>query len=87
PIKIFEYMASGKPVVYSDIKPIRKELDVTKFGFMVDPENIEEIVSKVSLYIKDKDLLIKHSLEARKQIENKFNWEMIEEKLIRFLES
>jgi glycosyltransferase involved in cell wall biosynthesis len=87
PIKIFEYMASGKPVVYSDIKPIRKELNVEKFGFLVDPENIEEIVSKISLYIQDKDLLIKHSLEARKQIENKFKWEMVEEKLIRFIEN
>ena len=34
PIKIFEYMACGKPFIYSDIKPIRDEMDYRKFGFL-----------------------------------------------------
>ena len=37
PIKLFEYMACGKPFIYSDINPIRHELEYNKYGFLVDP--------------------------------------------------
>ena len=33
PIKIFEYMACGKPFIYSDIKPIRDEMDYRSLAF------------------------------------------------------
>ncbi len=85
PIKIFEYMACGKPVIYSDIKALQ-EIPVNEFGFLVDPENLLNIVEKIMIYVNNNDLMIKHSENARKLVEEKYNWEKIEGKLISFIE-
>ncbi len=85
PIKIFEYMACGKPFIFSDIKPIRKELDIINCGFLVNPNNGQEIIEKIELYLNDKELLLSHSKNGRTIIESGKNWEKESEKLIVFL--
>lgn len=86
PIKIFDYLAVGKPFIYSDIKTLRKESFVKECGFLVKSNDINEVVKKLELYLNDKNLLLKHSQNARRLFENEFNWEQIENKLIKFLE-
>ncbi len=85
PIKIFEYMAAGKPVIYTNIKPIRDHLRVEDFGFLVEPGDLNECKNIISKYIENKNLLINHSFNARKLIEEKFNWEKESEKLLAFI--
>lgn len=85
PIKIFEYMACSKPVIYSDIKVIRNELPVKKFGFLVDPENLDQILEAAENYISDPILLERHSTEARRLVEQKYNWESLENILLKFI--
>lgn len=82
PIKIFEYMACGKPFIYSDIKPIRDEIDYQKFGFLVNPENEKEIVNSIEAYLNKPELALQHSMNARKLIEENKNWESESNKLI-----
>lgn len=82
PIKIFEYMACGKPFIYSDIKPIRDEMDYQKFGFLVNPDNEIEIVSAIESYLNNPELAIQHSMNARKLIEENKNWGSESKKLI-----
>lgn len=86
PIKIFEYMASAKPVIYSDIRPIRQELPVKKFGFLIDPEDKNEIISKIENYLDNRTLLEEHGAAARKMSEEKYNWNTLEPVLIKFIE-
>jgi len=85
PIKIFEYMACGKPFIFSDVEPIRKNLDEINCGFVVDPNNKQDIISKVEQYLSNKELLIEHSKKGRAIIENGKNWEEESKKLILFL--
>jgi glycosyltransferase involved in cell wall biosynthesis len=82
PIKIFEFMACGKPVIYSDVQPLKEFVDLNKFGFLVNPKNIGTICQKISLYIEDSSLLKEHSKNARSLFEKKYNWEKIEPLLI-----
>jgi glycosyltransferase involved in cell wall biosynthesis len=85
PIKIFEYMACGKPFIYSDIKPIKRELNVNDFGVLVNPDNLEEIIKAIEKYYSDYELLIKHSQNSRKEIECCKNWETESRKLINII--
>lgn len=85
PIKIFEYMACGKPFVFTDIKPIREELKVDEFGILVDPDNINEIVVAIERYYNNPDLYLKHSQNCRKEIEDSKNWEAESIKLIKLI--
>lgn len=87
PIKLFEYMACGRPFIFSDIPPIRQNLDFNKFGALVNPENESEIVNAVEKYIKNPDLFVKTSKNARKLIETELNWESESIKLLRLIES
>jgi glycosyltransferase involved in cell wall biosynthesis len=82
PIKIFEYMACGKPFIYSDIKPIRDEIDYERFGFLVDPENESDIIKVIESYLNNPKLAEEHSINARKLIEENKNWENESKKLI-----
>lgn len=86
PIKIFEYMACGKPFICSDIEPIRKELNNIECGFLVDPDNVDEIVSKIELYLDDNALLLKHSQNGREIIEKEKNWDLESKKLLNLVE-
>ena len=82
PIKIFEYMACGKPFIYSDIKPIRKELDIEKYGVLVDPGDTNAVTDAITTYINNPEIADQHSLNARKFIEESKNWESESRKLI-----
>lgn len=85
PIKIFEYMACGKPFIFTKIKPLEKELNIMESGFLVDPENQSEIISKIENYLSDPDLFKKHSEVGRHIIESEKNWEKESKKLIRMI--
>ena len=61
PIKIFEYMAAGKPFIFSDIKPIRTGLGEINCGFLVDPADKNEIVLRIEEYILNPGLLKHHA--------------------------
>jgi len=82
PIKIFEYMACGKPFIYSDIKPIRVELDYPKYGQLVNPVNENEIIYAIENYLNNPELVNQHSINARKLIEESKNWKNESKKLI-----
>jgi glycosyltransferase involved in cell wall biosynthesis len=85
PIKIFEYMAAGKPFIYSDIDPIKKEFDYTLCGQLVNPDDLNEIVVAAEKYLNDRKLLLLHARNGRKLIEEDRNWEKESLKLIEFI--
>ncbi len=82
PIKIFEYMACGKPFIYSDINPIRNEIDYERFGILVNPDDQTEIIKAMETYLNKPEIAIQHSVNARKLIEDGKNWESESKKLI-----
>ena len=87
PIKIFEYMACGKPVIYSEISAIREDLPIDDFGVLVEPKNTGRIVEEILNFAGDKEMLYKKSSCARKMVERKYNWEALEMDLIKFINS
>ena len=82
PIKIFEFMACGKPVIYSATKSLLKFKEINEFGFLVDPKKIELVCKRLSLYVENQSLLQIHSKAARALFEKKYNWESIENLLL-----
>lgn len=85
PIKIFYYAASGKPVIYTDLKATRQHVDVSKFGFLVDPEKADVIAEIVLNYIENPELYSTHAQNARKEYEKKYNWNGIRDSFVNFI--
>lgn len=86
PIKIFYYAAAGKPVIYSDLRAIRENVEIDEFGFLVDPENTSSICSKVEAYIDNPRLYVQHAENARRMFEQKYSWKQIEQLFLDFVE-
>lgn len=86
PIKMFEYMAAGLPLIATDF-PLWKEI-VTQSGcgFVADALNPKEIAEKVTKILTDEQLRKKMSIDGRKAHEEIYNWQVEEKKLIRLYE-
>lgn len=86
PVKMFEYMCAGIPVIASDFPLWREIVDDAKCGLYVDPLKPLDIAASIN-YIHD------HPVEAqqmgqngRKAVFEKYNWNIEEEKLFNFYE-
>ena len=84
-IKVFYYAACGKPVIYSRIKAIKRDIDVNKFGYFVDPTDFEMISDYIIKYIEHPDLYREHSQIARELAVTKYNWGIIEPQFVDFI--
>lgn len=87
PIKIFYYAALKRPVIISDLKSVRKDVEIDKFGFVVKPTDEERIVKLITCYLEDRDLYNKHCENARHLAKNKYNWEKTEAQFLKFVTS
>jgi glycosyltransferase involved in cell wall biosynthesis len=85
PIKLFCYAALGRPVIYSDLKAIRKETDVSSFGYLVKPDRVEEISAILIEYLNNPDKYYSHCKAARQISEERYNWKSLEELFIKFV--
>lgn len=85
PIKIFYYMASGKPVIYTDLKAIRKHLNISEFGFLVNPEDSDAIANSILTYINNPELYSLHAKNASLAYEKRYNWNIIKNSLLNFI--
>jgi glycosyltransferase involved in cell wall biosynthesis len=85
PIKLFQYAASGRPVIFSDLKAIRKEVAIDKFGFLVNPSDIEGTALLVLDYLGNEKLYKTHCANARHLAETVYNWQKIEPRFIKFI--
>jgi glycosyltransferase involved in cell wall biosynthesis len=82
PIKVFDYMACGIPVIYSSLDSFKEFEDVKKFGILVEPDDIDAALNKIKFYLNNPGQLKKDSQTARNLFEEKYNWEIIETKMI-----
>lgn len=85
PIKLFYFAALGRPVIFSDLKAIRKEVEIKKFGFLVKPDDYESVSKIILNYLNDEDLYYQHCRNARQLAENNYNWQIIEPQFIKFI--
>lgn len=78
PIKLFYYMACGKPSIYSNLKAIKKGVsEFENCGQLVD--NTAQAIEVMSKYITNKELYSQHCSNALKLSQDKYNWAIIKE--------
>ena len=75
PIKIFEYMMFGLPVIGSDFGHIRKYISIDRCGVLVSPEDTDQIATAMSEILLNRDLYNQYSENGRKAATSKYRWE------------
>ena len=87
PMKLFEYMAAGIPVVASDFPLWRKIVEDAKAGMVVDPLNPQAIAAAVEQLISDTALAEEMGRNGRKAVEEQYNWNHEEKELLKIYQS
>lgn len=82
PIKMFEYMASGIPVIASNFEKWIPIIEGNSAGICVDPYNIEEIANAIKYLKENPQNAVEMGKNGRRAFEEKYNWQMEEIKLI-----
>lgn len=84
PIKIFEYMAAGVPVVASDF-PLWKEIvEGNNCGICVPPDDVNAIADAVNKLLQDEKIAQQMGANGKKAIKEKYNWEAESLNLLNF---
>lgn len=82
PIKLFEYMLSGIPVIASDF-PLWKDIVIgNQCGICVDPQNSKEIAGAIVYLLEHPDERKAMGENGRKAVINKYNWENESKRLL-----
>ncbi len=81
PLKIFEYMAAGRPIVTADLPPIRDVLDETMAAFN-PPGDAEKTADAIREALAHPEHAAKRARIARTHVEN-FTWDKRMERIIR----
>ncbi|MFH1751758.1 MAG: glycosyltransferase [archaeon] len=72
PMKLFEFLAMGKPIVSYDFNEVKKI--VGNAGILAENSNLDDFVIKLEKLIKDKKLRLSLGLNAEKKAVNEFSW-------------
>lgn len=82
PIKLFEYMAAGIPVVCSDFPLWRKIVEEAECGIAVDPYDDKSIIKVINMLLEDRQLAQNMGNNGRRGVLEKYNWATEEKKLL-----
>lgn len=74
PVKIFEYMASGKPIVSYDFEEVRKI--VRDAGLLAKPGDLDDFIKKLVYLIEDEKLRKNMGKKAREIAEKEYDWKI-----------
>lgn len=86
PVKMFEYMAAGIPVIASDFPAWRQIVDGNRCGLCVDPRDPGAIAAAIERLAADPELARQLGENGRQAVQRKYNWKNEADKLLRFYE-
>lgn len=82
PLKVFEYMASGKPIICSDIPVLREVLMPGENCLMCTPDRIDEWVASLERLKNNPSLARKLADRALADVTTKFLWTVRAERML-----
>ena len=90
PIKIFYYLAAGRPVIYSESKAIKNffsKNEIENFGLLTDPNPIDKIVDTIAFFVHNRDYYYQCCTFSYEIAKNKYHWNIIKNKFTDFIEN
>ena len=82
PIKMFEYMSAGVPVIASDFPLWREIVEENQCGICVDQNDPEAIASAISHFHDNPDEVVRMGNNGRRAVEEKYRWDREATKLL-----
>lgn len=73
PLKLFEYMASGRPIIASDLPSVREILNPTN-ALLIIPDDPKLLAEKIQILLSDKNLQFSLAAQAL-ELAKKYTWQ------------
>lgn len=84
PVKMFEYMAAGIPVIASDIPLWRSIIEASQCGVCVDPRDPAAIAAAIDFFVLHPEQARAMGANGRRAVIERYNWPVEADKLIAF---
>ena len=82
PIKIFEYMACGKPIVASDLEIVKDIINGNKCGLLAKAGDADDFAESIRMLFENEALKKKFGECGRKAAIGKYTWDKIGEDIL-----
>jgi len=86
PLALLEAMASGKPLIGSNVGGIPMQIRDGWNGFLVEPGNEKVLAEKIEYLIGNEEERVRMGNNSRKLAEDEFDWEKIQKKYLKIYE-
>jgi len=87
PIKLFEYMTAGLPIVASDIDKWKDIIEQSGCGICVDPMDVDAIAEAINTIMSNPEMAERMSRNGKISVRQNYSWSNEFENLIEFLSS
>jgi glycosyltransferase involved in cell wall biosynthesis len=78
-----EAMATGLPLIGTDVGGIPFIIEDKKTGIIIPPRDVDAIAKSIMMLAKNKSLRDKLGRNARKKVEKQFSWDIITDELVK----
>ncbi|WP_425639468.1 glycosyltransferase family 4 protein [Algoriphagus yeomjeoni] len=85
PLKIFEYMSAGKPIIASDLPVIREILEHNHTALLCDPDYLPDWVASVNRIMESVGFGKNLGDNAKNALETQFTWDIRCKNILEFL--
>lgn len=86
PTSVMEACAAGRAVVATDVGGTNEIIQDGETGFLITPENLEELKKKIDILIENPSLRKELGSKAREYVKKNFSWDEIVEKWVKEIE-
>lgn len=74
PLKIYEYLACGRPVLASRVDGVKEVIEEGRCGYLFESGDAKELAEKILQSYHERDSLAELGRNGRRLVEEKYNW-------------